>query len=162
MTYLIMLAIYLGILFLIAWMSRRSMGVSTIALAAGALMANLWTNSLTPVVANAGVVIVSPPLASIVSIALTLLPALLVIFRSHKVSSHYRSIIGSLVFAVLGVLLTYGAFSNAVVLDGASKQYVLEIVKYQNIAITVCIVLAIVEVLFYRKPHGREHRSHHE
>ena len=162
MTYLIMLAIYVGILFLVAWTSRRSMGVPTIALAAGALIANLWTNSLTPVVANAGVVIVSPPLASIVSIVLTILPALLVMLRSHKVSSHYRSIVGGLVFAVLGVLLTYGAFSNAVVLDDASKQYVLTIVKYQNVAITTCIALAIVEVLFYRKPHGREHKAHHE
>lgn len=159
MTYLIMLAIYVGILFLVAWTSRRSMGVPTIALAAGALMADLWTNSLTPFVAQAGVVITSPPLASVVSIALTLLPALLVMFRSHKVASHYRSIIGSVVFAVLGAMLTYGAFSNAVVLDDASKQYVLEIVKYQNVVITACVLLAVVEVLFYRKPH--EHKAHH-
>lgn len=159
MTYLIMLAIYVGILFLVAWTSRRSMGVPTIALAAGALMADLWTNSLTPFVAQTGIVIVSPPLASIVSIALTLLPALLVMFRSQKVSSHYRSIIGSIVFAVLGAMLTYGAFSNAVVLDGASKQYILEIVKYQNAVITACVLLAIVEILFYRKPN--EHKSHH-
>ena len=159
MTYLIMLAIYVGVLFLVAWTSRRTMGVPTIAIAAGALMADLWTNSLTPFVAQTGIVIVSPPLASIVSIALTLLPALLVMFRSQKVSSHYRSIIGSLVFAILGAMLTYGAFSNAVVLDDASKQYVLEIVKYQNAVVTACILLAIVEVLFYRKPH--EHRTHH-
>ena len=159
MTYLIMLAIYVGVLFLVAWTSRRTMGVPTIALAAGALMADLWTNSLTPFVAQTGIVIVSPPLASIVSIALTLLPALLVMFRSQKVSSHYRSIIGSLVFAILGAMLTYGAFSNAVVLDDASKQYVLEIVKYQNAVVTACILLATVEVLFYRKPH--EHRTHH-
>ena len=159
MTYLIMLAIYVGVLFLVAWTSRRTMGVPTIALAAGALMADLWTNSLTPFVTQTGIVIVSPPLASIVSIVLTLLPALLVMFRSQKASSHYRSIIGSLVFAVLGVMLTYGAFSNAVVLDDASKQYVLEIVKYQNAVVTACILLAIVEVLFYRKPH--EHRTHH-
>jgi hypothetical protein len=159
MTYLIMLAIYVGVLFLVAWTSRRSMGVPTIALAAGALMADLWTNSLTPFVAQTGIVIVSPPLASIVSIALTLLPALLVMFRSHKVSSHYRSIVGSLVFAILGAMLTYGAFSNAVVLDDASKQYVLEIVKYQNAVITACILLAVIEVLFYRKPH--EHKAHH-
>jgi len=159
MTYLIMLAIYVGVLFLVAWTSRRTMGVPTIAIAAGALMADLWTNSLTPFVAQTGIVIVSPPLASIVSIALTLLPALLVMFRSQKVSSHYRSIIGSLVFAILGAMLTYGAFSNAVVLDDASKQYVLEIVKYQNAVVTACILLAIVEVLFYRKPH--EHGTHH-
>jgi len=152
MTYLIVLAIYLVGLFLLAWMSHRSMGVPTLTLAAGALMASLWTDSLTPIVAESGVVIVQPPLTSIVSIVLTLLPALIVMFRAHKVSSHYRSIVGSLVFAVLGVMLTYGAFSNAVVLDEASKQYVLQIVNYQNMIITVCVVFALLEVLFYRKP----------
>lgn len=153
MTYLIVLAVYLAALFLLAWFSRRSMGVPTIALAAGALMATLWTNSLTPFVAQVGVEIMRPPLTSIVSVTLTLLPALLVMFKAHKVSSHYRSIVGSLVFAALGVMLTYGAFSNAVVLDEASTKYVLEIVKYQNIVITICVVLATIEILFSRKPH---------
>lgn len=158
MTYLITLGVYLAALFVVAWVSRRSMGVPTLALAAGALMATLWTDSLTPIVAQSGVVVVRPPLTSLVSIALTLLPALLVMVRSQKVSSHYRSVVGSIVFAVLAVLLTYGAFSNAVVLDDASKNYVLEIVKYQNIAITACVSIALLEVLFYRKPKGHSER----
>lgn len=161
MTYLIVLAIYLAALFLIAWLSRRSLGVPTLTLAAGALMADLWTNSLTPIVAQSGIVIVQPPLTSVVAVTLTLLPALLVMVRQHKVSSQYRSIIGSTVFAVLGVLLTYAAFSNAVVLDTSSKQYTLTILQYQNIAITVCVCLAILEILLYKKPHAHEAKRGH-
>ena len=158
MTYLVILAMYLVGLFLMAWLSRRSMGVPTLALAAGALMATLWTDSLTPLVAQTGVVVTQPPLTSIVSIILTLIPALIVMFRAHKVSSHHHSLWGSIVFAVLGVMLTYGAFSNAVVLDEASKQYVLQMVNYQNIITTVCVVFALCEVLFYKKPvtHGKK------
>lgn len=160
MTYLIILALYCAALFVVVWLSRRSLGVPTLALAAGALMADLWTNSLTPIVAQSGLVIIQPPLTSVVAVVLTLLPALLVMVRQHKVSSHYRSIIGSLVFAVLAVLLTYGAFSNAVVLDEASKQYALEIIKYQNIAITVCILLAVVEVLVFKAAHPHANKHH--
>ncbi len=161
MTYLIVLAIYLAMLFLIAWVSRRSLGVPTLALAAGALMADLWTDSLTPIVAQSGIVIVQPPLTSVVAVVLTLLPALLVMLRQQKVSSHYHSILGSIVFAVLGVLLTYAAFSNAVVLDAASKQYALEIAKYQPITITACISMAVLEVLLHKKPHhGHESKKH--
>ena len=58
MTYIIILVIYLALLYLVAWLSRRSMGGSTLALAAGALLANLWTDSLTPIVAQSGIVIV--------------------------------------------------------------------------------------------------------
>lgn len=161
MTYLIVLGIYCAALFLVAWLSRRSLGVPTLALAAGALMADLWTDSLTPIVANTGLVIVQPPLTSIVAVALTLLPALVVMIRQHTVSSHYHSIVGSIVFAVLGVLLTYAAFSNAVVLDAASRQYALEIAKYQHIAITICVSMALLEVLFYKKPHTSHKEAKH-
>ena len=160
MTYVIILALYIGLLILVAWASRRSMGVPTLTLAAGALLASLWTDSLTPIVARSGIILVQLPLTSIVSILLTLLPAFLVMMRSHKVSSRHHSVFGSLVFAVLGAVLTYGAFSNAVVLDAQSKQYVVEFVKYQNIIITVCVCLALLDVLFYKKP--RSHEAKHK
>lgn len=61
MTYLIILGVYSAVLFAVAWLSRRSLGVPALALAAGALMADLWTDSLTPLVAQAGLEIVKPP-----------------------------------------------------------------------------------------------------
>ena len=160
MTYIIVLVIYFAILFLVAWMSRRSLGVPTLTLAAGALLASIWTDSLTPIVASSGLVVTHPPLTSIVSVALTLLPALLVLFRSHKMSSKYHSIFGSIMFAALGVVLTYGAFSNAVVLDNQSESYIVEFVKYQNIIITACVALALLSVLFYKKPHDHHTDRH--
>lgn len=39
MTYVIILALYVALLWLVAWASRRSMGVPTLTLAAGALLA---------------------------------------------------------------------------------------------------------------------------
>lgn len=160
MTYLIVLGLYVGALFLIAWLSRRSLGVPTLALAAGALLASIWTDSLTPIVAETGIIIVQPPLTSIVSMVLTLLPAILVMTRAPKTHSNLHSIFGAILFAVLAAVLTYGAFSNAVILDEASKSTVLEIVKYQNIAITACVGLAVLEVLFYKKPSvdGAKHK----
>lgn len=44
MTYLIVLVIYLAVLFAVAWLSRRSLGVPTLMLAAGALLADIWTD----------------------------------------------------------------------------------------------------------------------
>lgn len=158
MTYLIVLGLYFGILFVFGFLSRRSLGVPSLALAAGAVIANLWTESLTPYVAQAGLVVVKPPLTSIVAVTLTLLPALVVMVKSPKVASHRHSILGSLVFATLGVMLTYAAFSNAVVLDEGSKQVVKQIFSYEKIMTTVAIVVAIVEVLAHRphRPHPKK------
>ena len=161
MTYIIILVIYLALLYLVAWLSRRSMGGSTLALAAGALLASLWTDSLTPIVAQSGIVIVQPPLTSIVSVTLTLIPAFLVMIRANKAPTRYHGLIGSLVFALLAVALTYGAFSNAVVLDEQSKRYVVEFVKYQNIIITACVTCALIDVLIYKKPASPEKKKSH-
>ena len=156
MTFLILLGIYFAALFFVGWASRRSMGYPALTLAAGALIANLWTDSLTPVVAQTGLVIVKPPLQSLVAIALTLLPALMIMIRAPKMASKHHGWFGSVVFAVLGVMLTYAAFSNAVVLDEGSKEIVRQIFSYEATVITGCIILAIFEVFLYRKPQFHE------
>lgn len=149
---MVVLAIYVVALFLVALLSRRMVAMASLALCAGAVLAKLWASELTPMVAQAGVTLVSPPLGSVVAIALTLVPAVLVLVKSPKSSAKQHMIMGSLVFAVLGVMLTYGSFANAVVLDAASTQIVLQVLKYEKLILTVAIVLAIAEVLVFHKP----------
>ncbi|QQR50825.1 hypothetical protein IPF89_03515 [Candidatus Saccharibacteria bacterium] len=36
-------------------------------------------------------------------------------------------------FALLAVMLTYGAFANAVVLDESSKQYITQLISYEKL-----------------------------
>ncbi len=156
MSFLIVLLLYFLFLFIIAYLFRRRFGVAGVTLAAGAVLAKLWTDSLTPLVAGAGVIIIRPPLESIVAIVLTLLPAILVMSRSPRAHAHHRRVIGSALFALLAVMLTYGAFVNAVVLDESSKQYITQLISYEKIIITVCLVLAIVDILLSHKVnHGR-------
>jgi len=80
--------------------------------------------------------------------------------RAPKVSGHHHAWFSSLVFAVLGVVLTYGAFSNAVILDDASKDIVRQMVDYQPIVTTATILLAIMDVLLYRRPALGKKKSH--
>ena len=154
MTYLIILGIYLAILFAAAWLSRRNLGVPTLALAAGALLADAWASSLAPVVAQAGLVLTKPPLTSVVAAVLTLLPALIVMVRAGRASSRWRSVTGALVFAIFAVMLTYGAFRAAVEMDDASRQYAAYIMQYRHTIITACIVCAVMEISFRRQPHA--------
>lgn len=153
MTFLIILGIYCAILFAVAFLSRRFVALASLALCAGAVLAKLWTNDLTPMVAGAGVHLISPPLGSIVAIILTIVPAILVLAKSPKVAKRQHGILSSVVFAVLGVMLTYGAFSNGVVLDEQSKHAVLQILAQEKWILTAGIVLAVSEVLVFHKPH---------
>jgi hypothetical protein len=158
MTFLIMLGIYAATLFVVAFFSRKSMGVPALALAAGAVLAKLWTDSLTPLIASTGVIVVRPPLGSIVAIALTLICAFILMLRAPRVTHHHRWFT-SLVFATLATMLTYGAFANAVVLDEASKRYVTQLIAYDKYVITGGIILAVFDVLFYKRPVVRDNHK---
>ena len=151
MTYLVILGAYFAILFVAAWLSRRNLGVPALALAAGVLLADAWASSLAPVVAQAGLVLTKPPLTSVVAVVL---PSLIVMVRSGRVSSRWHSVSGALVFAVFATILTYGAFHAAVEMDDASRQYAVYITQYRHTIITVCIVYAIMEISFRRQSHA--------
>ena len=160
MTFIVVLAIYFVALFLVVFTSRRLSAMASLAICAGAVLARLWSNELTPLVAQAGINLTAPPLGSLVAIVLTLLPAFLVLAKSPKTHAKHHKVFGSIVFAVLGVMLTYGAFSNAVILDEQSKKIVLQVLQYEKWIITVAIVLAIGEVLAFHKPqHHQEQRK---
>lgn len=162
MTYLIVFGIYFAGLAVIGMMSRRSLGAPTLALAAGALLASYWSDSLTPFVAQAGFVLVQPPLSSIVAVILTLFPALLVMIRSPKATSFLHSLLGSLVFAAFAVVLTYPAFEKAVVMDEGSRGVIGQGVIYFSVVATVCILLSVIEILVYRKKTHTEHTKKHK
>jgi hypothetical protein len=155
MTFLIVLGIYFAIIAVGFFVSRRHMGMPALGLTAGTVLAKLWTADVTPLIAQAGVVIERPPLSSLVAVCLTLLPSVIVMARTAKAHSLYHRIYSSVVFGLLAVVLTYNAFASAVVLDDTSKELVLRMLPYDSISITVCIVLALVDVVYHRKNAGK-------
>lgn len=160
MTFLIVLGIYFAALFAIFFVMKRSFGLPALGLAAGSLLAGMWAGDLTPVIAQAGVVITSPPLLSIVKIGLTLLPAFLLMARSKQVHGLFERIGNSLLFSLLAVMLTYGAFASAVVLDSQSATIVQQLLPYSQIITTICLVAAIVNILVSHTHHAKPGRPH--
>lgn len=156
MTYLIVLGAYAFIIALLLFVSGRRFGIPALGVTAGALIASLWADTLTPQVAEAGLIIEKPPLLSIVTIVLTLLPGLLLMPRSPKAEGMIQKLVGAVLFGVLATLLTYTAFADGVVLDAASRPIVAAADGYRAIMLTVLLVLAIGEV--FLRPH-QHHKS---
>lgn len=156
MIFLIVLGLYFAALFLIFFISKRHFGMPALGLTAGAVLAKLWTDGLTPVVANAGFMLEVPPLHSVVALVLTLLPALIVMTRATKAHSLAHQTYSAFVFAALATMLTYSAFANAVVLDDTSRAIVIKLLPYDSVIITTCIGLALLDVVYHRKkPMGK-------
>ena len=156
MTFTIVLAIFFGVLFLLAYMTRRRFGVLTLALAAGSILADLWSSEATPYVANLGIVIIRPPLVDVVAVILTLAPSLILLFSGPAASNKFQRIGGSVIFAVLAVVSMFEPLENALVVDEFGKQIVSRINASYAIIVTVCLVLSIIDVL---QTHVRRNES---
>src|SRR3954465_8231908 len=118
MSFLIIFLIIIGILFATAYFTKRRFGVLGLALAAGAMLSTLWVGDLTPIIAQAGIVLVKPPLESVVSAALILLPALLLLSSGPSYKSQVQRLVGAGAFAVLAAALLLDPLGSALVIDG--------------------------------------------
>ncbi len=144
MTFLILLVIYATVVGLLFHITRRSAGLPILAMIAGSFMANLWSDLLTRIISGFGVSIVVPPLSSLVFLVVIFLPVLLVLPRTNRVNAKSDRLLSTGFFTLLTVTLTYKVFTSMVNLDLASREVIEKILPYSNLAITACIIFALV------------------
>lgn len=157
MSFVVIFVIIIASLFATAFFTKRRFGVLGLALAAGGMLSSLWVGDLTPIIRNAGLVIVAPPLESVVAAALILLPAVILLFSGPTYRDTFHRIVGALAFAMLATALLLEPLGSALVIEGVGRQVYDFFVEYKVIIITVTLVLAIIDVLMTRTP--RHHPS---
>lgn len=160
MNFLIVFLVVIAVLFILAYLTKRRFGVLGLALAAGAMLSNLWGTNLTPVIANAGVVLISPPLQSVVSAGLILLPAVLLLFSGPTYRSHVQRIIGAAAFALLATSLLLEPLGTALGVSGSTLSVYDELVKYHVYIVTVALGYAIFDLLVTKTPRHRKEKEH--
>jgi hypothetical protein len=158
MSFLVIFLIVIGLLFATSFFTRRRFGVLGLALAAGAMLSSLWVKDLTPVIASAGFVIVKPPLTSLVSAALILAPALLLLSSGPTYKSMIQRVVGAVAFAILATSLLIGPLGSALVVEGVGKNVYDFLVQYHASIVTIGLVLAVLDLLVTKTPkHHKEH-----
>lgn len=149
--------IVLALLFALAFITKRRFGVLGLALAAGAMLSSLWAESLTPIFVNAGVMIEKPPMITVVSVALVLLPAVLLLFSGPSYKDLPMRLAGAFLFAALALALLVEPLGSAMVLVGDSKLVYDFFVDNRVYIVTVGLVLALLDILATRT--SKHHRA---
>lgn len=160
MSYILVFVAIAALLFALSYVVKRRFGVLVLALLAGSLLANLWTETLTPIVASTGIVTVRPPLSSIVALVMTLAPAFILFLGGPAVHSKHERLVGSLIFAIVAAMLSLNWINNALVIDGPGIVLHDALVTYQALILTVGVVAAIIDVLMthtVRHPNSGKH-----
>lgn len=152
MSFVVIFLIIIAVLFGLVFMTRRRFGVLGFALAAGAMLSSLWVGDLTPLVAEAGIVIIKPPLESIVAAFLTLLPALLLLFSGPTYSSLAQRVGGALAFAILAIALLIEPLGSALVIEGVGQNVYDYFVAHNAAIVTAGLVLALLDIFISKTP----------
>ncbi len=156
----IVFLIVTALLFGLAFLTKRRFGVLGLALAAGAMLSDLWAQALTPVIEQTGVMVERPPLATLVAIGLVLLPAIVLLFSGPSYRDMHLRVTGAVCFAVLAIALLVEPLGSALVLTGESKLVYDFFVNNRVYIVTAGLVLALLDVLATHTGHiGR--RSKH-
>lgn len=147
MSYILVFIAMAGLLFALSFIVKRRFGVLVLALLAGSLLASLWTEALTPLIASTGIVTVRPPLSSIVALTVTLAPAFVLFLGGPAAHGKHERLIGSLIFALVATMLSFQWLNDALVIDGAGQVLHDFLSQYQALILTGGVIAAIVDVL---------------
>lgn len=156
MSFIMILGIIAACLFVATYLTRRRYGVLGLALAAGSILSGMWAADITPLIREAGVELLSPPLASVVAATLVLLPSVILLFSGPTYSKKAQRIIGSAAFTLLAAALLLPALYNGLVLDANGKQIYDLLNSNRNYIITLAIVYAIVDLLMIKTPKSKD------
>lgn len=149
----------MAVLFGLAFVTKRRFGVLGLALAAGAMLSGLWATTLTPIIAKAGVSVQEPPLLTLVSVALVLLPAVVLLFSGPSYKDTPMRLVGAFCFAALATALLVEPLGSAMILTGESKAVYDFFVTNRVYIVTAGLIVALFDILTTHS--GRSHRRHH-
>ena len=142
----------IAILFATAYLTKRRFGVLGLALCAGSLLSTMWTGEVTPLIQDAGLRLLTPPLATVVAVVLVLLPAVLLLFNGPTYKRLWQRIIGAAAFALLATSFLLVPLGTGLVLDDTTQEYYNFLVDNRNIIITAAIAYAIFDIVTYKPP----------
>jgi hypothetical protein len=152
MTFVVIFLLLIIVLFAIAFFTKRRFGVLGLALAAGAMLSTLWVGDLTPIIAQAGFVLIRPPLESVVASLLTLLPAILLLASGPTYHKSSQRVLGALLFAILATVLLLEPLGSALIIEGPGEEVYNFLVANRVVIITVGLIVAVADILFAKTP----------
>lgn len=151
-----------GLLFALAFVTKRRFGVLGLGLSAGALLSGTWSTQLASFLSSQHIRTGDFSSQIIAVCLLTLAPALLLLVGGPTYNKKMLALIGSAGFALLGSLLVLGPISPLINAPSNVQNILNLAAKYQPGLVALGVALAVIDMFLARSPgkFGRRHNSH--
>ena len=144
----------------LVYIAKRHFGLPIMGLAVGIVVTQLWAADVMPYVASLSVGIDRSTLLAVVTIVLTVLPAVVLVCCGSVVSQRWWRISGSLIFGVVAVYVLFGALSSLVPpVDETSKTVVAALDGSHAAVVTTGFACALVDTLVARTKGAKPHKK---
>lgn len=143
----------------LVYVAKRHFGLPVIGLAVGMVVTQLWAADAMPYVASLSVGIDQSTLLAVVTIVLTVLPAVVLVCCGSMVSQRWWRIGGSLIFGVVATYVLFGALSSLVPVDETSKTVVAALDGSHAAVVTMGFACALVDTLVARAKGAKPHKK---
>ena len=144
----------------LVYIAKRHFGLPVIGLAVGMVVTQLWAADVVPYAAGVGIGIDRSALLAVVTIVLTVLPAVILVCCGSVVSQRWWRIGGSLIFGVVATYVLVGALSSLVPpVDETSKTVMAVLDGSHAVVVTIGFALALVDTLVARTKGAKPHKK---
>ena len=143
----------------LVYVAKRHFGLPVIGLAVGMVMTQLWAADVVPYAAGVGIGIDRSALLAVVTIVLTVLPAVVLVCCGSVVSQRWWRIGGSLVFGIMAVYVLFGALSSFVPVDETSKTVMAALDGSHAAVVTIGFACVLVDTLVARAKGAKPHKK---
>lgn len=148
------------VLFLLAFVTKRRFGVLGLGLAAGVVLSQLWSVTLTSVLQSQQVPIGPLSYSTLGQVAIILIPSLLLLIGGPKYHNSKGALVGSLLYAAFAALFIIAPITRDFAVAGDTSPVFEFIAQWQNVLIALGVVLAIIDMIVAHGPkfprHGKE------
>ena len=152
MNLVIILLAVVGVLFVTSYVMKRHYGVLGLALSAGYLLAAIWADDITGFVQGSGFDILTPPLKSIVTAAVIILPSIPLLLSGPIYHKQWQRIVGAIAFALLATSFLLSSLGSWLDLDTMGKTVYETLVHNRDLIITATIGYAIYDIFVLKNP----------
>lgn len=160
---MMLLGLFVGMAVVLAglvYIAKRHFGLPVMGLAVGMVVTQLWAADVVPYAAGVGIGIDRSALLAVVTIVLTVLPAVVLVCCGSVVSQRWWRIGGSLIFGVVAVYVLFGALSSLVPpVDETSKTIMAVLDGSHAVVVTMGFACALVDTLVARTKGAKPHKK---
>ena len=161
MNVIILFGVIIAVIFVIAFISSRRFGPLALALSAGAMLAEIWSEWLVIIIGGLGIEVPGLPHGVIATIIILLAPLFLLLFGGPRYYGKYQRVFSAIMIALLTATLLVKPLGKYMSLDGDALKVYQSLSDWWKYVVTVGLLIGLADIFMLHSAHKPRAKNKH-